>query len=90
MIKCIGGKVLSELPYSYRLEDKTLFLHLHLPLLDQAFHLYNLQDFPISGPLGKPVFSLPTPALRRCPRTRGHMYGLLDAEAGTGRRSSSK
>ncbi len=62
MIKCIGGKVLSELPYSYRLEDKTLFLHLHLPLLDQAFHLYNLKDFPISGPLGKPVYLWSTDA----------------------------
>ncbi len=38
---------------SYRLEDGTLFLHLHLPLLDQAYHLHNLQDFPVAGPSGK-------------------------------------
>ncbi len=57
-----GDEVLSELPYSYRLEDVTLFLHLHLPLLDQAIHLYNLKDFPISGPLGKPVYLWSTDA----------------------------
>ncbi len=51
-----GEEVLSELPASYRLEDGIFYLHLHLPLLDQAYHLYNLQDFPVSGPLGKPVY----------------------------------
>ncbi len=51
-----GEEVLSELPASYRLEDGTLYLHLHLPLFDQAYHLYNLQDFPVFGPLGKPVY----------------------------------
>ena len=49
-----GEEVLSELPASYRLEDGTLFLHLHL--LDRAYHLYNLQDFPVAGPLGRPVY----------------------------------
>ena len=67
-----GEEVLSELPASYRLEDGTLFLHLHLPLLDQAYHLYNLHDFPVSGPLGKlSFFTLPMPALCLFPMTQG-------------------
>ncbi len=54
--RALPFEVVSELPASYRLEDVTLSLHLPLPLLDQAYHLYNLKDFPVSGPLGKPVF----------------------------------
>ena len=54
-----GEEVLLELPASYRLEDGTLFLHLHLPLLDQTYHLYNVQYFPVYGPLGKPFQGVP-------------------------------
>ena len=56
-----GEEVLSELPASYRLEGGTFFIHLHLPLLDQAQHLYNLHaGFSRRRSLGKaclPSFS---------------------------------
>ncbi len=75
-----GEEVLLELPASYCLEDGTLFLHLHLPLLDQAFHLYNLQDFPVSGPQGKPIFVQPDDANTMAVSKDARMYALLDPE----------
>ncbi len=73
-----GEEVLSELPASYRLEDGTLLLH--LPLLDQAYHLHNLQDFPVASPLGKPVYlrsdDVNTLAVSEDART----YALLEPE----------
>ncbi len=74
-------EVLSELPASYRLEDGTLFLHLHLPLLDQAYHLFHLQDFPISGPFGKPVFLWSANASTFAVSEDARMYALLEPEA---------
>ncbi len=75
-----GEKVLSELPASNRLEDGTLYLHLHLPLLDQAYHLYNLQDFPVSGPLGKPVYLRSDAADTLAVSEDARTYALLDPE----------
>ena len=48
-----GEEVLSELPASYHLKDGTFFLHLRLPLLDQAYHLYNFSGFSHCWSLGK-------------------------------------
>ena len=75
-----GEEVLSELPASYRLEGGTLFIHLHLPLLRQAFHLYHLQDFPVSGPLGKPVFLRSDDARTLAVSEDARTYALLDPE----------
>ncbi len=75
-----GDEVLSELPASYRLEDGILFLQLHLPLLDSAFHLYNLQDFLVSGPLGKPVYLRSTDASTLAVSEEARTYALLDPE----------
>ncbi len=75
-----GEEVLSELPASYRLEGGTLFVHLHLPLLHQAFHLYHLQDFPVSGPLGKPVFLRSDDARTLAVSEDARTYALLDPE----------
>ena len=69
-----GDKVLSELPASYCL-DRTLFLPLPLALLAQAYHLYNLQDFPVSGPQGKPIYLRSADASTLAsPRTRGRTH----------------
>ena len=75
-----GEEVLSELPAPYRFEDGTLCLHLHLPLLDQAYHLYNLQDFPVSGPLGKPVYLRSDDADTLAVSEDARTYALLDPE----------
>ena len=75
-----GEEVLSELPASYRLEGGTLFLHLHLPLLDQAYHLYNLQDFPVAGPSGKSVFLHSDDADTLAVSEDARTYALLEPE----------
>ncbi len=75
-----GAEILAELPASYRLEDRILFLHLYIPLLDLAFHLYNLQDFPVSGSLGKPVFLLSTDASTLAVSEDTRTHALLDPE----------
>ncbi len=75
-----GEEVLSELPASYSLEDGTLYLHLHLPLLDRAYHLYNLQDFPVSGPLGKPIYLRSDDTDTLAVSEDARMYALLDPE----------
>ncbi len=75
-----GEEVLSELPASYRLEDGTLFLHLHLPLPHQAYHLYNLQDFPVSRPLGKPIYPRSGDADTLAVSEEARTYVLLDPE----------
>ncbi len=75
-----GEEVLSELPASYRLEDGTLFVHLHLPILHQAFHLYHIQDFPVSGPQGKPVFLRSDDADTLAVSEDARTYALLDPE----------
>ncbi len=76
-----GEEVLSELPASYHLEDGNLFIHLHLPLLNQACHLYNLQDFPVSGPLGKLVFLCSDDASTLAVSVETRTYALLHPEA---------
>ncbi len=58
-----------------------LFLDLHLPLLDQAYHLYNFQDSPVSGLLGKPVFPRSTDASTLAVSEDTRTYALLDPEA---------
>ena len=75
-----GEEVLSELPASYRLEGGTLFLHLTLPLLDQDYHLYNLQDFPVAGPSGKPVYLRSDAADTLAVSEDARMYPLLEPE----------
>ncbi len=47
----------------FHIEGGKLFLHLHLPLLDHAYHLFNLQDFPVASPKGKHIILQTTDAV---------------------------
>ncbi len=71
-----------ELPRPLPFGEEVLSdLHLNLPLLDQACHLYNFQGFPLSGPLGKPVYLRSTDADTLAVSEDARTYMLLEPEA---------